>query len=177
VNLLWQIDAVRRFIDPTSTKRPQATLTETVISMVPVYLVIVFSLVSIVMYPFAIAGMEIFNGPESLAGVVRCSDAGVLNYDVYARFCDLTTALTSLFQCLVTSNWHVQMYDAMGKMSEFAASCAHCNGRPPLTCKLRRTRRWCVLCVFLGLHPLLDDQPSLGRFHRRLQQAPSGRRR
>ena len=46
-------------------------------------------------------------------GQDRCDGVGTLSSNPYSLFCDANAAVISLFQIIVTNNWHIIMYKAI----------------------------------------------------------------
>lgn len=86
------------------------TLTNKFIHMVAPFLQMIFAMVMVMFYPYAIVGMEMFATP----GVqVRCNKGAFLQQDPAAMFCDVRATTVTLFQLVTTSNWHEVMYGSM----------------------------------------------------------------
>ena len=98
-----------------------ASITSSLIRLLPVYVYMIFSLIAVVFYPFAIGGMELFNGDGDVAGEGRCSEPLFQNADVYARFCSFATSVRSLVQIFISTLWHEVMYDGMAQESDHTA--------------------------------------------------------
>jgi CRP-like cAMP-binding protein len=89
------------------------TLSSTIVRLSMLFTGMAVAVVSLVFYPFAIFGVEFFNGPQAEWGRDRCELSGLITYDPEARFCDVGSAFLTLFQMITSSSWHAVMYGAM----------------------------------------------------------------
>jgi hypothetical protein len=95
------------------------TIVYTFARMTPIFLAMVFCLVAVLFYLYALLGMELFGNDEfrdnrgmfpSNNDDTRCSGQGLMNEVPAARFCDFNASMFSLFQVFSTSNWHMMLY-------------------------------------------------------------------
>ena len=90
------------------------TLTQTVIMMIPVFVQIMLHIAVVLLYIYVVVGTELFVDPDPEQwGKDRCNAPKQFLSDPYALFCDAQMASITLFQILVTNDWHKIMYQAM----------------------------------------------------------------
>ncbi len=111
-------DAMEAELDELSAeaRRRELTVLDTMLKMVPWFLFMVMVMLCVLMYAYALIGIELWPSKQS-----ACSGAGWIGYDPKARFCDFPAALASLLQMVTTSNWHEMMYPAMDLSGDGAA--------------------------------------------------------
>ncbi|GAB5367910.1 hypothetical protein AAMO2058_001272600 [Amorphochlora amoebiformis] len=96
-----------RALDSTKPKA-KMTILDTMINMVPWFIFMCMAMSCVLMYAYAMLGLELFPSVEN-----ACNGSDWIENEPTARFCDFPAAVLTLFQIVTTSNWHEIMYPAI----------------------------------------------------------------
>mmetsp|Transcript_2466 Transcript_2466/g.3547 ORF Transcript_2466/g.3547 Transcript_2466/m.3547 type:complete len:1495 (+) Transcript_2466:43-4527(+) len=111
------IDLKREQLTLQAARKETITILDTMINMIPWFIFMCIAMVCVLMYTYAIIGIEAFPSDNP-----SCNGVTWINYRPRSRFCDFQAGLLTLLQIVTTSNWHEIMYGAMDETGSTVVS-------------------------------------------------------